>query len=357
VDTNESGSQFEGSEPSLGEPSRGSGKIGRIARRRTVVGGIALALVASLIAGAYVVGGPKVASSTASVDSGPNGVPVVDRDFGSLPGTGGSDSKGEIAVQPGTDGGTAVTPGDVSPLYQATTLDATQIIKTGSLALEVADIDNSSTRAKAAVSGLGGYVSDSNRSGTGDYTIASITFRLPSAKFDEALSTLRALGSKTISEQTGTQDVTTQVIDLDARIDNLERTEAALQSIMNKATVIADVLNVQNQLTQTQGQIEQLKAQRDHLKNQAAMSTLTVTLQLPSKTVTTQATEEWNLSNQIDQAGAALVRIGQGMATMAVWAVVVILPIGLAILILLAIAKIFRRITRRGKSSDSAVGA
>jgi hypothetical protein len=171
------------------------------------------------------------------------------------------------------------------------------------------------------------------------------------AKWDAALPALRKVGSKVLDEQTGSTDVTSQVIDLNARIDNLKTTEAALQAIMARATAIPDVIAVETQLSDTQGQIEQLTAQRDHLANQAAMSTLTVTFQLPQKTVTTQATQDWTLGNQVDEAGAALVRIGQGLATIVVWIAIVVLPIGLAALLLFGIAKLTRRILGRGNRS------
>src|SRR5665811_879405 len=67
-----------------------------------------------------------------------------------------------------------------------------------------------------------------------------------------------------LGEQSQTEDVTTQIVDLSARITNLEATEAALQAIMLKATKIADVLAVQQQLTDTRGQIEQATADRKH---------------------------------------------------------------------------------------------
>jgi hypothetical protein len=92
-------------------------------------------------------------------------------------------------------------------------------------------------------------------------------------------------------------------------------------------------------------------------RNPAAMSTLTVTFQMPAKTVTTQATNDWTLGNQIDQAGAALVRIGQGLATMVVWIAIVVVPLGLAALFLLGIWKLTRRILGRGRSSTAAAEA
>jgi hypothetical protein len=358
VDTNDSEPRLDDTQ--TGWPAeRGSAiarmgaRIGRTLRRGPVAGALAVVVVATLIGSAYVVGSPADNHLTSPT--------VVDGRFSNggtsqgllTPGEKGPVPAATMAPLPGqvSDGG-AGKPSDYG--YNQLAIDSNQIIKTGSVSLEVADIDAASAKSKAAISGLGGYVSDSNQYGTGDNTVASITFRVPSGRFDDAVTALRALGTKTLSMQTGTQDVTQQVVDVEARLDNLRRTEAALQAIMDKATVIADIIAVQNQLTQTRGEIEQLTAQRDSLKNQAAMSTLTATFQLPAKTVTTQATQDWTLSNQIDQAGAALVRIGQGLATMGVWLLIVVLPVGLAVFVLLLIAVIFRRVTGRGKRQDAA---
>jgi len=160
------------------------------------------------------------------------------------------------------------------------------------------------------------------------------------------LTAIRKIGVKDIFEQTGSSDVTSQVVDLNARIDNLKTTEAALQSIMTRTGAVADILAVETQLSDTQGQIEELTAERDNLANQAAMSTLAVTLQLPTS-VTTQATQDWTLGSQVDQAVAALVRVGQGLATMAVWLVIVVLPVGIGVIVLLGIGILARRISRR----------
>jgi hypothetical protein len=232
-------------------------------------------------------------------------------------------------------------------------VDASQIVKTGQLDLEVNDLNAALSQAKTAITSLGGTVDQSNQSGTGTDATASVTYRVPAAKWDDALTALHKIGTRVISEQTGATDVTSQVIDLNARIANLDATETALQSIMTRATAIADVLAVEAQLSDTQGQIEELTAERDHLANQAAMSTLTVTFELPSATVTAQATEDWTLASQVDQAGAALVRIGQGLATMAVWVVVVVLPLALGALILFAIFWVARRLAGRGRRRNA----
>jgi hypothetical protein len=312
--------------------------------------------VAAVIAGAYILGSPAGSPVTFSAQrltatsqeySGNGAVPFAAATAAPAPAAG--------AVDKTANQNPAVEPGQPDQLLAA--LDSALIVKTGQLSLEVTDLDKAVTEAQSAIAGLGGSVSSSNRSGTGDYAAASVTYRVPAGRWDDALGVLRKIGSTTLAEQTDTSDVSSQVVDLQARLDNLKTTESALQAIMAKAVAIPDVIAVESQLSQTQGQIEQLTAQRDHLKDQAAMSTLTVTFQLPSKTVTSQATQDWTLGSQVDEAAAALVRIGQGLATMGVWALVVVLPIGFGLLILLALFTLARRILGRGRNRSAATPA
>jgi hypothetical protein len=353
-----------GSDPikSRGVLSAGRAAFSRLLSHRFIATALAVGLVAAVVAGAYALGNP--AGSAADLTA----------QRLALAPDGGAFSNGEVAqpapaatpapaVAPdipagssgmGSDQGKLVPAGQQDQLLA--TLDSNLIVKTGQLSLEVADLDRAVTQAQATIVGMGGSVSMSNLSGTGDGAIASATYRVPVARWDEALTALRKLGTKTLSLQSSSSDVTSQVVDLDARLANLRTTESALQAIMARASAIPDVIAVENQLSQTQGQIEQLTAQRSYLANQAAMSTLTVTFQLPGKTVTTQATQDWTLGSQVDEAAAALVRIGQGLATMGVWVVVVVLPIGVVALLLLAFLALLRRIFAR-RRRDSTVAA
>lgn len=329
--------------------------IGRHGRTARVA---ALIAVAAVIGAAYAVGGPPTGGGQAAAALG-----GISADRVTVQGAGGDQvskgAPGAVTAAAATAGAApaAANNGPQADDQTSAAAESSQIIKTGELSLEVSDIDRAVGQAQAAVAGLGGSVDSSNQSGTGDEATASIVFRVPAARWDEALATLRKIGSKVLLLQTSAVDVTAQAVDLDARIANLEATEAALQAIMARATAIADVIAVENQLSQTQGQIEQLKAERDHLKNQAAMSTLTVDFQLPGKTVTTMAAQGWTLGQQIDEAGAALVRIGQGLATIVVWVFVVVLPLAIAGLALLGIAALGRRVLGRGRRRNSVAGA
>jgi Domain of unknown function (DUF4349) len=356
--------------PARSRRPSGRALLAHLGNRGRIVRVLALVATVAVLGGAYIVGGPPNAGAEADTLSGQpdfraaemapaaTAAPVAidapaDGAFG-----GAFAAPTQLSTQEvlgGSTGSNSQTSDGQSQLLA--TIASNQIVKTGQLDLEVTDLDSAVSQAQSTIEGLGGSVDQSSRSGTDSDATASITFRVPVARWDDALTALRKIGSKVLSEQTSANDVTSQVIDLDARIDNLKTTETALQSIMARASAVPDVIAVENQLSDTQGQIEELTAQRDNLDNQAAMSTLTVSFTLPSQTVTAQATQDWTLGSQVDQAGAALVRIGQGLATIAVWILVVVLPIGLAILILLGIAAVGRRVLGRGRRRNAPAGA
>ena len=212
------------------------------------------------------------------------------------------------------------------------------IVYNGSLDLEVADIDAAVSQAQTLIQGLGGHVAASNASDTGDAKSASVTYRIPAERWSDALSGLKGLATRVTNEQTSSENVTAQVVDLNARLSNLQSTELALQGIMAKATTITDILKVQAELTQVQGDIESMTAQRDLLSNQAALATLEVGFNLPAVAQVTQASTGWDLGKEIDSALASLVRLLQGVASAFVWLVIVVLPVVVPIVIALWVA-------------------
>ena len=222
--------------------------------------------------------------------------------------------------------------------------------------LEVADLRSTVDQATAQIAALGGFVAESHEENSGEYQSATVTYRIPAARWDEALTGLRGLGTKVLGEDTNAQDVTAQAVDLDARIANLRATESALQAIMVKATTIADVLKVQAELTGVRGDIESLVAQRDKLGDQAALGTLEVAFNVPVVAAAV-ATSGWNLGAEVDNAVAALVRVSQGITTLAVWFGIVLLPVAIPVVLIIWLAvKVRRRYeSRRSPEVPSAM--
>ena len=120
---------------------------------------------------------------------------------------------GAGAEQPASGGDGTGSTGNGTPQY-APDEQGLLIIKNGSMTLQVAGLDDAVNKATQQITGLGGYVSGSDRSGDDDSATAAVTFRIPAARWDEALAGLRGMAVKVLAERSTTEDVTTQVVDL-----------------------------------------------------------------------------------------------------------------------------------------------
>jgi len=139
---------------------------------------------------------------------------------------------------------------------------------------------------------LGGYVSDSyvNPIPAGSITDkgilarqafdASVTLRIPSANFNDALNRIASLGD-VISISTSSRDVTEQYVDLQARITNLENVLEQYKNILKGASKTSDILDIQSKIDNIQEQIERLKAQVAQTEKQASFALVTVHLTEP----------------------------------------------------------------------------
>ncbi len=201
-----------------------------------------------------------------------------------------------------------------------------------------ADLGAAVRAASARVSSVGGHVSGSEEATEGDDARASVTYRIPADRWDEALAAIRGLATTIRHVQVATEAVTNQVVDLGARIANLRATEAALQKIMNAATTIPDVLKVQDQLTKVRGEIEQLVAQKTQLEERAAFGTLTVVFGLPASPVVEEVRRGWDPATEVDRASGTLIGIGQGATSAAIWLGIVGLPLGIGLVLAMALA-------------------
>jgi Domain of unknown function (DUF4349) len=249
---------------------------------------------------------------------------------------------GASAASTGSPGGGSTVGSDAdrksngSGAPQSAPQDDAKIVRTGSLDLQVAELDPSLAKAHDAIVGLGGYVGQSQESNDGDRSTANVTYRIPVDRWDDARAALRGLATKVVGEQTNAIEVTGQLIDLGARIDNLRASEKALQAILEKATKVQDILDVEGRLSDVRGQIEQLEAQRVHLADQAALGTLSVTFRLPVVAVA-EAQQKWSPGEEIDRATASLVDLLQAGGTAGIWFAIVWIPALVFLGIVLAI--------------------
>jgi len=308
---------------------------------------LAVAAAALLVGAALVFAlvGTQVSGVLSTIGSSVSGGPYPGNDVSGGDTTGGTTTGGT------TTGGDTAAGSGTAGVITAAPRDDLLIIKTGTMTLQVGAIGVEITSATNRIDALGGYASGSQSSGSGESAQATIAFRVPAARWDEAMNAVRGLAIEVLTEDSATEDVTSQVVDLGARIRNLQATERALQSIMDKATAIKDVLSVQAELTTVRGQIEQLTAEKAHLEERAAYSSLTVTFVLKPAPVLVEQQGQFDPASEVDAASASLVSVLQGVATAGIWFGIVWLPIlialGVATLIGALVVRRFRRSTTR----------
>ena len=235
-------------------------------------------------------------------------------------------------------------------------VDDAKIIRTGTMNLEVSDLNAALRTARDGIVGLGGYVGNSTTSNDADQPSATITYRIPSSKWESAIDLLHGLGgltTKVVNEHTEAVEVTGQVVDLEANIANLKASETALQGIAEKAIKISDVLEVEAQLTTTRGQIQTLEAQLKDLNDRSSYAAMTVDYNVPVVAVQA-ASKGWDPAAVVDEAAATMVSVLQGLGTAGIWFLIVWLPILLVVgAITLAAVWIARRLGSRRDTSMS----
>jgi hypothetical protein len=258
-------------------------------------------------------------------------------------------------ISAGEPAGPTSAPGETVPTAAAPVTSGnasspeSQIVKIGTISIQVASLDDSVASAADQVHVLGGWLAGSDRTSTMAEDTASVTYRIPADKFEDALAVMRKLGVKILGEHTESTPVGGQIVDLQARIANLRASEKALQAIMDKATTIADILAVQQRLTDVQGQIEELSGQLAGLTDQATYSTLTVIFVVPipatpspsfSPTPSPSPTASpiaWSAGDQAGQAAGALGEVGKATATALIWIAILVVPIAVVGIVLLGL--------------------
>ncbi len=163
-----------------------------------------------------------------------------------------------------------------------------KIVQTASVRLQVKEVGGSFEEVGRIANAAGGFVASSNFALQGDQQVASVTIRVPATRFQEVLSQVRALGAKVDGETSNASDVTEEFSDLAARQRTLDATETQLLQFLGQAKNINEVLQIQDRLNSTRGQIEQVKGRMALLDKLSDLATLTVQLRPVVVAVRTQ---------------------------------------------------------------------
>ena len=170
-------------------------------------------------------------------------------------------------------------PQDASPAKQAAAVGplSRAVISTGQLSMHSRTIDEVRAEVIRLVASWNGMVADEQTSSDrrGRIVDSTMTLRVPTPEFDEAMRELARLGA--VDEQSRTsEDVTTKVLDNAARVRAAERSIRQIELLLGRAEQLSDIITIESDLARRQADLDSLKSQQAWLEDQTSLSTVTV---------------------------------------------------------------------------------
>jgi vacuolar-type H+-ATPase subunit I/STV1 len=213
--------------------------------------------------------------------------------------------------------------GDVATSQKAETAQIPrsrpQLIKKAAISLIVDSVDKSLNAVSQIINKQQGdliSLQEQQPTKTNARHTASIQLRVPQNLLQPTLDELAKLGTVQ-SRNISAEDVGDQLVDIQARLTNLRKTEVNLQKIMDRAGSVRDVLSVAQELSQVRQSIEQIAAQLKNLQNQVTYSTITLKLEAAvsssgtQRALSSQLQESWNKStNSFGDFTVGLLKLG-----------------------------------------------
>jgi len=183
----------------------------------------------------------------------------------------GVDAASAEAVKSAQDGEglavpTALTPSDIGR----------DIVFRATIGVAVSDVDAAGREAAQIVKSLGGIV-------FGQTTVREpeprtvLTFKVLPADFDDALSQLSGVGDL-VDQSITADDVTERIVDLESRITTASSSVQRLRALLDGATNIDVVADLERELLNRETTLETLRGQLRTLQDQVSLATITLTI-------------------------------------------------------------------------------
>lgn len=149
-----------------------------------------------------------------------------------------------------------------------------KIIKTAEISMQVKDIKEGRKAILAIAQQANAYIASENEA-TNSYSMTDdITIRLKPEGFENIISKLLAISIYTDYNRITSQDVTADYVDTEARLKSRKDVEARYTEILQKATTISDIMEVEGKLSQIREEIEAAEGKLKYMNDQVGYSTI-----------------------------------------------------------------------------------
>ena len=199
---------------------------------------------------------------------------------------GGSNSSDLSAADAGVERAPAAAPQGATgksareAALTGTGVEQQKVISTGNVQLRSNDVGQAIFDVRKVVDEYRGTIAedDTETDDDGAPLRSRMVVRIPTADFDHAMTELEKVATL-VSSKRQSQDVTTQVLDMDARVESQRRSIDRIQVLFDHATSIKDIVSIESELSQRQADLESLESQQRYLADQTSMSTITLSIE------------------------------------------------------------------------------
>ena len=251
---------------------------------------------------------------------------------------------GAADAETGTGSGGAILP-----------QDARKIVITGDMEMESKQFNKTCSDIRAAVAMAGGYIQSSQLNANyGAYgeQMAYYSIRVPATGYSAFADSVAELGNVR-SRNESSDDITSQYVDVEARLVSLRAQEKWLLDFMEQAKKMEDMLEIERQITEVQYQIESYTSQMRQMDQMTTYSTLNVwvyEVKELSQAVTVQETFGQRISRAASDSWQAAGRFFQDLAVFLVTILPGLLVLGVVLAIVLIL--VFRAKKRARREAE-----
>lgn len=157
-----------------------------------------------------------------------------------------------------------------------------QLVRTAQLDLRGQDVEGVLARVKDLAQREGGFAGQENSG----QTYGSLTLRVPGDRLDGVINEVGGLdGVEVLRREVRTEDVTEQVVDIEARLATQRASVDRVRVLLDRAATTSEITQIEGELTKRQTELESLQRRYGTLKGQVALSTLTVSVRQDDQVV------------------------------------------------------------------------
>ena len=168
---------------------------------------------------------------------------------------------------------------------------------------------------------------------------ATLVLRVPSKHFDDFMNVLKGLG-ETVSTSVNGRDVSEEYFDTQSRLKTLRIQKERLESLLEKAATLEDIIEIENAIENTTARIEDLEIQLRNYDSLIDFSIVTVYLTEVNDLQTVKPADK-SLGDRISTAFYdvlnVLARFGEGLLIFLVGGSPLLVPLAIVAVILIAL--------------------